>query len=168
MSVGNAYEIAAKQFNTIVDKNRVSSLTNFFRLRFATKLSDFSKIPVEKIDIILQKSQRTELVRFLKKEKWRDLAIIEKSADLFPDLDPLTLDEINKIRNFWHFGRKESTKKKVSSLLPEEGTIMAVKSLAKVEDSYMLSIVGPLLQYRETMKLAKAKAILKIILSEDT
>jgi len=174
-SVGDAYETAAKQFNTIVDKSRISSLTNFFRLRFNTNLSQFSKVPLEKIDITLQKAQRVELVRSLKKEKWRDLAIIEKSADLFPDLDPLTLEEVNKIRNFWHLGRKENTRKKTPSsfsdlsgaLGPLEGTIVAVKSLAKNEDSYMLSIVGPLLQYRETVKLAKAKEILKIILLED-
>jgi hypothetical protein len=167
MSLRVAYEEAAKKLNTIVEKKHLPSLSNFIRLRFDTNLKEFHKIPTAKIEIILQRQQRIELVRLLKKDKWRDLAIIEKTAELFPDLDPLALEEINKIRNFWRIGRKESKRKTLLSASPQDEQIPVVRSLAKVDDSYTLSIVGPLLRYYETVKLAKAKEILKIILTEN-
>jgi hypothetical protein len=125
-------------------------------------MSDFYNMPVEKIDLALQKEQRVELVRILKNEKWRDLAIIEKSADLFPDLDPLTLKDIQHIRNFWRVGKKETRRKAVSNV----ESVPTVKSLAKMTDSYILSIVGPLLKHEETVTLAKARTILRTVLTE--
>lgn len=161
----NAFNEATNKFNAVVDPKCIPPLGNFFRLRFKTTLSDFSSLSTESIGNTLLQEQRIELVRKLRNEKWRDLAIIEKTAELFPDLRPLTLDQIRGIRNFWR-AVKGGAKKREYHRDPEVEKAPVARSLVKL-DEYTLAISGPKLQYNETVTFARAKAILKTVLTED-
>jgi hypothetical protein len=159
-----AYEKAATDLGTVINRNSLPALANFFRLRFKKNLKEFPSISDEEVTTTIYSELRAELVRQLHQEKWRDAAIIEKTAELFPDLEPLDQDGIKRIGNFWRRG-------KGSKIIRRSEAVEQVptgKSLVKKENnSYTLSIAGPLLQYQETVDLAKAKSILRVILTEE-
>jgi hypothetical protein len=166
--LGGAYRNLAKEFGIIADNKHIPSLTNFFRMRFNATIPQFKGMPTQQIEETLQKELRVELVRRLRNDKWRDSAIIEKSAELFPEMEPLQLEEVRRIKNFWRAGKRERTGKRGRPRLDTD-IVQApvVRNLAKKDDLCTFSINGPTLNYTEKVPLAKAKNILKIVLTED-
>jgi hypothetical protein len=163
--LNDAYENAATDLGTVINHDSLPALGNFFRLRFKKNIKEFTSLSDEYITTTIHSELRSELVRQLHQDKWRDAAIIEKTAELFPSLEPLDQDEIKKIGNFWRRGKGSKIRRKHDAAAEQTPTS---RSLAKkVDNTYTLSIAGPLLQYQETVDLAKAKSILRVILTEE-
>lgn len=163
--LNNAYENAAEDLGTVINRDSLPALGNFFRIRFKKNIKEFPSLSEDYVAATIRSELRSELVRQLHQDKWRDAAIIEKTAELFPDLDPLDQDEIKRIGNFWRRGKGSKIKRKND--IAAEQTLTSRSLVKKVENTYTLSIVGPLLQYQETVDLAKAKSILRVILTEE-
>jgi len=134
------------------------TIPNFFTLRFGScKLSVLSKIGKEELERMLQMQSRNQLVTELYAQKWRDSAIAEKAAELFPSLEPISTSEIKEITT--HRIRAN----KISRQTRKENRIGEPREIKKVT-TWSVKLLGPNMHYEMDLTPDQAKDLLKKLL----
>ncbi len=160
-SVVTAYEETVAELKIDKDLSIIPCLTNSLRSKFKIRILDFPSLTQQKIENTMCQIQQVELVRQLRKDRWREVAILKKVNELFPGLKPLTQSDLLKISNYW-----PPRKKQKKALVKQKDTALVARSLKKdKEDSYKVVIEGPLLRYQESVSLTRAKSLLNLILT---
>lgn len=140
-----------------------NAFANFCKLRLG--LSGRTEIVTAKdddFDHAISLQLRKQLVMDLFAQKWRDAAIVEKTVELFPDLEPLEASEVKVLVDH----RRQTIKARQSRrrYRQEEGGEPPEIREPKVT-AYSVRLVGPDLNYSaELSSREQAKTMLKALL----
>lgn len=152
-----------QRFPTLADAPE-SSLPNFFHLRFGAKTkADLADMSAEEFENQLMIQHRNQLVFDLHDQKWRDSAIAEKTAELFPELEPIHPTEIKPLVRIRRKTAKARSLRWQKRERKDDGDEEVRLKEPKVV-GYSVKLTGPNMHYAADLTVEQAKNLLKNLL----
>jgi len=143
-----------------------TAFANFFKLRLGlTGREEIVEASEETFEQAMKLQLRKQLVMDLFAQKWREAAIVEKSAELFPDLEPIEISEIKAmVTHRRQTSKARQSKRRYVRNDPTEPASPKEPREPKVTN-YSVKLIGPDLHYTaELSSREQAKNMLKALL----
>jgi hypothetical protein len=136
--------------------------TTFFKLRLGLSTrTEIVEIVEEDFDHAIVLQLRKQLVMDLFAQKWREAAIVEKTVELFPDIEPLETSEVKTLVSH----RRQTRNAHQARRRPQNNDEAPKEPCARKVTSYSVRLVGPDLNYSaELSSREQAKTMLKALL----
>lgn len=139
-----------------------TTIPNFFTLRFGScNRMALSKIGEDELNHQLQMQSRNQLVLELHAQKWRDSAIVEKAAELFPNLEPISAPEVKTIVDHRAVTARARAARKTRKEVSQEPR--EPKEPRKIT-AHSVKLLGPNMHYDADLTPEQAKDLLKTLL----
>jgi hypothetical protein len=135
----------------------------FFKLRLGlSNRTEVIEITEEDFDHTIALQLRKQLVINLFAQKWREAAIVEKTVELFPDIEPLETSEVKTLVSH----RRQTRNANQARRRPQNNEAQPLKEPCERKvATYSIRLVGPDLNYSaELSSREQAKTMLKALL----